>query len=113
MLFPIYFSYQRVNQCLQDTCSAAPNNFNCSTLIDCGRGHAIQSHARQQWVDDNDSSACFNTDGDFDYGIYQKTVLLTTKSSAVKRYIYSLFWGFQVPKHMHANNNCSMMLTCL
>ncbi|CAL9180965.1 unnamed protein product [Musa hybrid cultivar] len=89
------FGLQRVNQCLQDTCSAAPNNFNCSTLIDCGRGHAIQSHASQQWVDDNNSSACFNTDGDFDYGIYQKAVLLTTKSSAVKRYIYSLFWGFQ------------------
>lgn len=89
------FGLQRVNQCLQDTCSAAPNNFNCSTLIDCGRGHVIQSQARQQWVDDNDSSACFNTDGDFDYGIYQKAVLLTTKSSVVKRYIYSLFWGFQ------------------
>lgn len=86
------FGLQRVNQCLQDTCSAA---FNCSTLIDCGRGHVIPSHARQQWVDDNDSSACFNTNGDFDYGIYQKAVLLTTKSSAVKRYIYSLFWGFQ------------------
>ncbi|CAL9123855.1 unnamed protein product [Musa acuminata var. zebrina] len=89
------FGLQRVNQCLQDTCSAAPNNFNCSTLIDCGRGHVIHSHASQQWVDDNNSSACFNTDGDFDYGIYQKAVLLTTKSSAVKRYIYSLFWGFQ------------------
>ncbi|CAD5186803.1 unnamed protein product [Musa acuminata subsp. malaccensis] len=89
------FGLQRVNQCLQDTCSATPNNFNCSTLIDCGRGHAIQNDARQQWVHDNNSSACFNTNGDFDYGIYQKTVLLTTKSSAVKRYIYSLFWGFQ------------------
>ncbi|KAJ8480460.1 hypothetical protein OPV22_024187 [Ensete ventricosum] len=88
------FGLQRVNQCLQDTCSAPQNNFNCS-LIDCGRGHVIQSQARKQWVDDNASSACFNTDGDFDYGIYQKAVLLTTKSSVVKRYIYSLFWGFQ------------------
>ncbi|CAL9102463.1 unnamed protein product [Musa textilis] len=89
------FGLQRVNQCLQDICSASQSNLNCSTLIDCGRGHVIKNQARQQWVDDNDSSACFNTDGDFDYGIYQKAVLLTTESSVVKRYIYSLFWGFQ------------------
>ncbi|URE45133.1 cNMP [Musa troglodytarum] len=89
------FGLQRVNQCLQDICSARQINFNCSTLIDCGRGHVIGNQTRQQWVGDNDSSACFNTDGDFDYGIYQKAVLLTTESSVVKRYIYSLFWGFQ------------------
>ncbi|TVU28739.1 hypothetical protein EJB05_20270 [Eragrostis curvula] len=52
---------------------------------------------RQQWFNDANSTACFNTGNDatFQYGIYEQAVLLTTESSAVKRYIYSLFWGFQ------------------
>lgn len=98
------FLFQRVNQCLQDVCSESHFS-NCKILLDCGRGNnsdaTIQSGERQNWLDDNTSALCFDPSADiFQYGIYQQAVLLTTKSSVVKRYIYSLFWGFQVPLHM-------------
>ncbi|WOK94280.1 hypothetical protein Cni_G02982 [Canna indica] len=92
------FGLQRVNQCLHDACSASEIS-NCKLLIDCGRGdiddNFIQSNNREKWLNDSTSAACFTTEGDFKYGIYEQAVLLTTKRSAVKRYIYSLFWGFQ------------------
>ncbi|CAN6253107.1 unnamed protein product [Urochloa humidicola] len=89
------FGLQRVNQCLRDACSASTIPY-CDTFIDCGRG-AGSSLYRQQWFNDSGAAACFNTgnDGTFQYGIYGQAVLLTTEASAVKRYIYSLFWGFQ------------------
>lgn len=93
------FGLQRVNQCLQNACSASNIPF-CEIFRDCGRDFDIGGQTglnRQQWYNDSASTACFNT-GDgatFQYGIYQEAVLLATKRSAVTRYIYSLFWGFQ------------------
>ncbi|KAF8730239.1 hypothetical protein HU200_017217 [Digitaria exilis] len=89
------FGLQRVNQCLRDACSSSTIPY-CDTFIDCGGGSGSVLF-RQQWFNDSDAAACFNTGNDapFQYGIYQQAVLLTTEDSAVKRYIYSLFWGFQ------------------
>ncbi|KAM0845784.1 hypothetical protein ACQ4PT_056129 [Festuca glaucescens] len=93
------FGLQRVNQCLQNACSASKIPF-CEVFRDCGRGFDIGGETglnSQQWYNDSASTACFNT-GDgatFQYGIYQEAVLLATKRSAITRYIYSLFWGFQ------------------
>lgn len=89
---------QRVNQCLRDACSASTIPY-CDTFIDCGVGGGVSSgQYRQQWFNDSGAAACFSTGngGTFQYGIYGQAVLLTTEVSAVKRYIYSLFWGFQV-----------------
>ncbi|KQK01681.1 probable cyclic nucleotide-gated ion channel 20, chloroplastic [Brachypodium distachyon] len=93
------FGLQRVNQCLQNACSAS-NIPSCEALRDCGRDidFGWQNYQnRQQWLNDSASTDCFKTgdDATFQYGIYQQAVLLATKRSAVKRYIYSLFWGFQ------------------
>jgi hypothetical protein len=86
---------QRVNQCLRDACSASTIP-HCDTFIDCGSSYNAVN--REKWFNDSRSTACFNTGNDatFQYGIYQPAVLLTTEQSAVKRYIYSSFWGFQV-----------------
>lgn len=95
-----YILWQRVNQCLQNAC-AASNIPSCKIFRDCGRDIDFggqNGQIRQQWYNDSASTACFNTgdDATFQYGIYQQAVLLATKRSAVTRYIYSLFWGFQV-----------------
>lgn len=89
------FGLQRVNQCLRDACSISTIPY-CDSFIDCGRGIGSGLY-RQQWFNDSGAEACFNTGNDatFQYGIYEQAVLLTTEDSAVKRYIYSLFWGFQ------------------
>ncbi|KAL6911566.1 hypothetical protein ACP4OV_000371 [Aristida adscensionis] len=90
------FGLQRVNQCLRNAC--APSFSSCDIFIDCGRGIGQQTEQiRREWVNDAASTACFDTgdNANFTYGIYQQAVLLTTEPSAVKRYIYSLFWGFQ------------------
>lgn len=47
------------------------------------------------WKNNENASACFGKEG-FDFGIYETAVNLTTHRSFVKRYVYSLFWGFQV-----------------
>lgn len=95
---------QRVNQCLRDACSVSTIPY-CDTFIDCGGGVGYALY-RQQWFNDSGAGACFNTGNDatFQYGIYGQAVLLTTEKSAVKRYIYSLFWGFQV---------CAIICLCL
>ena len=92
----LFILSQRVNQCLRDACSASAI-LSCDTFIDCGRGIGSGLY-RQQWFNYSGAAACFNTGNDatFQYGIYEQAVLLTTEDSAVKRYIYSLFWGFQV-----------------
>lgn len=65
-------------------------------MIDCGRGVDAQED-RDSWKNESTSTSCFDSaNGGFNYGIYQNLVLLTTEPSAVKRYVYSLFWGFQV-----------------
>lgn len=94
----MYF-LQRVNQCLRDACHdlQIPS---CQKFIDCGHGN-IQGFRQMpewyQWKNNSRTVDCFNTkDGSFPYGIYVQTVLVSSKHSIVTRYIYSLFWGFQV-----------------
>lgn len=98
ILISVFLLLQRVNQCLRDACNSTSLAPNCSSLIDCGRGISIEQidQNRKNWSNDLYSNDCFNKDGHFQYGIYQQAVLLTTNNSIVKRYIYSLFWGFQV-----------------
>ncbi|KAJ3695955.1 hypothetical protein LUZ60_001332 [Juncus effusus] len=91
------FGLQRVNQCLRDTCATSSIKM-CQVLIDCGRGNNDNdfSKYRQEWIDYPNSTNCLDpTTNQFEYGIYNQAVLLTTKHSVVTRYIYSLFWGFQ------------------
>lgn len=90
------FGLQRVNQCLRDACHHSGIKL-CMKFIDCGHGNAQRHNSVAGWSDwtsNQNASACFS-DGSFDYGIYQKAVNLVTQSSFMKRYIYSLFWGFQ------------------
>lgn len=92
------FLLQRVNQCLRDACHDSQIG-RCREFIDCGHGNDYSKFSSDpswnQWKNDTNSIACFSTDG-FDYGIYQQAVNLTTNHSLFTRYIYSLFWGFQV-----------------
>ncbi|XP_042407608.1 probable cyclic nucleotide-gated ion channel 20, chloroplastic isoform X1 [Zingiber officinale] len=88
------FGLQRVNQCLQNAC-ASSNVTSCRIMIDCGRGVDAQED-RDSWKNESTSTSCFDSaNGGFNYGIYQNLVLLSTEPSAAKRYVYSLFWGFQ------------------
>lgn len=93
------FGLQRVNQCLRDACrdSTIPSD-KCMRFIDCGHGKAAERFRGETywepWKNNENATACFGKDG-FDFGIYENAVNLTTKTSLVKRYVYSLFWGFQ------------------
>ncbi|BAS96713.1 probable cyclic nucleotide-gated ion channel 20, chloroplastic [Oryza sativa Japonica Group] len=86
------FGLQRVNQCLRDSCAASNiSKALCNNCTDCG----ITGINRTNWLNNSDLTGCFDTkSGNFPYGIYQQAVLLTTEPG-LKRYIYSLFWGFQ------------------
>jgi cyclic nucleotide gated channel len=71
-------------------------------FIDCGIGNANEEYGSDlnwaSWKQNPNASNCFQTGGPlngFDYGIYTKAVNLTGKNIII-RYIYSLFWGFQV-----------------
>ncbi|KNA25981.1 hypothetical protein SOVF_001500 [Spinacia oleracea] len=91
------FGLQRVNQCLRDACHHSGMEF-CMTFIDCGYSNTerYQSFPTwSNWTSNENATDCFvSSDGPFDYGIYEKAVNLT-HHSAMNRYIYSLFWGFQ------------------
>lgn len=93
------FGLQRVNQCLQDACSWSNITTFCQEFIDCGTGNRVgrfsSSPYWQLWKNNVNCTSCFDSNGDFQYGIYQQAVNLTTKPSIITRYIYSLFWGFQ------------------
>ncbi|KAK1263365.1 hypothetical protein QJS04_geneDACA017502 [Acorus gramineus] len=90
------FGLQRVNQCLRNAC-ALSNLSDCKGLIDCGRGDKKEPlSSLMLWQAEQNSTNCFNIASNFfQYGIYQQVVLLSTEQNVVKRYIYSLFWGFQ------------------
>nr|XP_016450533.1 PREDICTED: probable cyclic nucleotide-gated ion channel 20, chloroplastic isoform X3 [Nicotiana tabacum] len=92
------FGLQRVNQCLRDACRSS-NIARCTEFIDCGHGTDYRKFRSDttwgQWKNNSDAAACF-TNGGFDYGIYEQAVNLTAEGSVVTRYVYSLFWGFQV-----------------
>ncbi|KAL6962822.1 hypothetical protein U1Q18_037783 [Sarracenia purpurea var. burkii] len=95
------FGLQRVNQCLRDACHDSEMD-SCIEFIDCGHGQNIEGFKQNpswgSWTNNENATACFADEG-FDYGIYEKAVNLTTKHSIIKRYIYSLFWGFQKIAH--------------
>ena len=70
-------------------------------VIDCGHGHTANNHSGQTsalWSNNAEAIACLNpppTSG-FRYGIYVNAVPLTTETNVVNKYVYALFWGFQV-----------------
>lgn len=69
-------------------------------FIDCGYGDDPDRFKHYEtwnnWIENTNARACFNKEGDFPYGIYKEAVKLTAEDSAITRYVYSLFWGFQV-----------------
>lgn len=87
------FLSQRVNQCLRDACHNSDFR-SCGSLIDCSHVGSILDQTK--WRENEKAAACFNPEGAFSYGIYTPAVHLTTRDSMTK-YLYSLFWGFQVP----------------
>ena len=94
LLLSHYLS-QRVNQCLRDACHKYGFPV-CMELIDCGHGHGKEMGQNHSWTKNLDAISCFQEGGEFPYGIYHKAVNLTTKPNVITRYVYSLFWGFQV-----------------
>lgn len=50
----------------------------------------------KSWVANSKAAKCFDPDNNKYYGIYTQAVVISTKQSIVTRYVYSLFWGFQV-----------------
>ncbi|GAB4842685.1 Probable cyclic nucleotide-gated ion channel 20, chloroplastic [Ancistrocladus abbreviatus] len=91
------FGLQRVNQCLRDACHDS-GILSCPTLLDCGDEDPRKykhDHGWSNWASNANASACFDSGGNFTYGIYQYAVKLTTVRSFADRYVYSLFWGFQ------------------
>ncbi|XP_065622172.1 probable cyclic nucleotide-gated ion channel 20, chloroplastic isoform X2 [Quercus suber] len=94
-LFAVLPLPQRVNQCLRLACHKSGLDA-CTRLIDCGDGKNFKHFPNNSaWTDNDNAAACFTEDG-FPYGIYKAAVNLTTEHSIVTRYIFSLFWGFQV-----------------
>ncbi|XP_030938978.1 probable cyclic nucleotide-gated ion channel 20, chloroplastic isoform X4 [Quercus lobata] len=94
------FGLQRVNQCLRVACENS-GLASCLSFIDCGVGK-ISKHFSDDpnstwnsWKDNVNASACLTEDG-FSYGIYKTAVSLTMEHSIITKYIFSLFWGFQV-----------------
>ncbi|XP_068663133.1 probable cyclic nucleotide-gated ion channel 20, chloroplastic [Aristolochia californica] len=93
------FGLQRVNQCLREACTNSSMS-DCKRFIDCGHGNNIDKFRENKnwsaWQNQEKAEACFSTDSKtFAYGIYVQAVGITTQRSIAKRYIYSLFWGFQ------------------
>lgn len=79
-------------------------------FIDCGHGNGSAEYSQDQtwksWRDNQNASNCFEMDK-FPYGIYEQAVNLTTeKNSIITRYVYSLFWGFQV----NSNDLCVLAI---
>lgn len=101
-----FFSCQRVNQCLRVACHEEKFS-NCMELIDCGHAdrdtsrqfllNNITNQNNQTWLQSTGAINCFNeSNPNFDFGIYDKAVNLVAEPSVITRYVYSLFWGFQV-----------------
>ncbi|KAJ6418694.1 hypothetical protein OIU84_001963 [Salix udensis] len=93
---------RRVNQCLLEACHYTGFQEQCLKFLECGHGNANEEYGSEpnwlNWTHNSNASKCFQMGGPptgFDYGIYAKTVNLTSKNF-INRYIYSLFWGFQV-----------------
>ncbi|MED6145955.1 hypothetical protein PIB30_029918 [Stylosanthes scabra] len=88
------FGLQRVNQCLLEACHNA-KIIGCMKYVDCGHGHSSYQTS-DLWKNNVNATDCLNSSsGAFDYGIYADVVRLTTGTNMVRKYLYSLFWGFQ------------------
>ncbi|KHN30952.1 Putative cyclic nucleotide-gated ion channel 20, chloroplastic [Glycine soja] len=88
------FGLQRVNQCLRKACQHS-NITGCSAFIDCGSDRA--SDQSELWNKNVNATACLDSSsGAFPYGIYVHAVPLTIETRVVKKYVFALFWGFQV-----------------
>lgn len=75
--------------------------------MDCGNGDKIDEFKNNvtswdSWKKNQNATACFNSGGD--YGLYQNAVNLTLEESVVTRYVFSLFWGFQVLLYILINS---------
>lgn len=67
----------------------------CSAFIDCGSDRA--SDQSKLWNKNVNATACLDSSsGAFPYGIYVHVVPLTIETRVVKKYVFALFWGFQV-----------------
>ncbi|XP_057855168.1 probable cyclic nucleotide-gated ion channel 20, chloroplastic [Cryptomeria japonica] len=97
------FGLQRVNQCLRDVCNLATDSSktNCSSFIDCSHGEKIGTFSQMDtwmvWRNNTNATDCLmgSNSKNFTYGIYNAAVPVTMESSFIKKYTYSLFWGFQ------------------
>ncbi|KAL2334320.1 hypothetical protein Fmac_015533 [Flemingia macrophylla] len=98
-LFVVFPLPQRVNQCLRDACGSSHIE-RCMRVIDCGHGHTRNNQSDQisaLWSNNSNAIACLDPSlRAFNYGIYVTSVPLTIQTSVVNKYIYSLFWGFQI-----------------
>ncbi|KAL9684196.1 hypothetical protein QQ045_021630 [Rhodiola kirilowii] len=99
------FGLQRVNQCLRDACHNSKLSL-CEQLINCGNG-TFQNP--DYWRKNTSVVSCFDKDA-FHYGIYIQAVNLTMEHNVVKRYTYSLFWGFQQISTLAGNQTPSYFL---
>ncbi|RHN52456.1 hypothetical protein MtrunA17_Chr6g0480761 [Medicago truncatula] len=97
------FALQRVHRCLQDACHHS-NLHGCMELINCDSKTRMNISAIV-WRIDKGAETCMNaTSGAFSYGIYANAIPLTKETRWIKKYVYSLFWGFQV---------CILFVYCL
>ncbi|KAH9565448.1 hypothetical protein CY35_04G079200 [Sphagnum magellanicum] len=90
---------QRVNVCLQDACTAdnASSILCFSSYLDCGLGDPYnRTPADINWTSQTSAtSSCLLPNATFPYGIYGPMGFqVAQESSVVKKYIYSVFWGF-------------------
>ncbi|KAL3724904.1 hypothetical protein ACJRO7_029988 [Eucalyptus globulus] len=79
---------QRVDQCLRKACK--------TNLCDFVHRQKIKEFENETWWKNcnTTATACFTTHDEHKYGIHQNAVKLTQKGMG-RRYLYSLFWGFQ------------------
>ncbi|KAJ7567687.1 hypothetical protein O6H91_01G002200 [Diphasiastrum complanatum] len=91
------FGLQRVNACLRQTCNNEKNTCD-PNYLDCGDGKVISSissdNLRSKWIESSNASNDCLVNATFAYGIYASAVPVTLEKGALKKYIYSLFWGF-------------------
>ena len=89
---------QRVNKCFEDACHGGNTTSNCTKFISCYHGYEKRFTPMPDWNDwknNENASVCFMKDS-FDFGIFEAAVNLTTHRDIFDRYLYSLFWGFQL-----------------
>jgi len=66
----------------------------CMELIDC---NSKSFNSSVTWSGYKGADDCLNsTSGVFSYGIYANAVRLTIETRVINKYVYALFWGFQV-----------------